>query len=66
MSVEHNIVPEGKEALIRLMTSKGYIYYMLFNTVLTHDLIFVKEGVLSREQLQNQTLPIIYERIENE
>lgn len=57
--MEWNKIPEGKEALIKLMTSKGYLYYMLFNRNLTHDLIFVKKGLLTDKQLANITLPII-------
>ena len=49
------------------MASKGYLYYMLYNRNLTHDLIFVKRGLLTDQQLANVDLPIIndvfYEKI---
>lgn len=67
ISVEWNRIPEGKESLIQLMASKGYLYYMLYNRNLTHDLIFVKRGLLTDQQLANVDLPIIndvfYEKI---
>ncbi|KAA0203324.1 hypothetical protein HAZT_HAZT000367 [Hyalella azteca] len=59
LSVEYNIIPEGKPALIDFMTSKGYIHYMELNRPYTHDLIFVKQEVLDHTRVSYRDLPIL-------
>ncbi|XP_018010169.1 uncharacterized protein LOC108667637 [Hyalella azteca] len=59
LSVEYNLIPEGKPALIDLMKSKGYIHYMEFNRPYTHDLIFVKQDVLRNSNVRRRELPIL-------
>ena len=59
MSVEYNLIPEGREALIELLTSHGYVHYMEFNRPYTHDFIFVKREVLPSHLVQNISLPLL-------
>ncbi|KAA0201564.1 hypothetical protein HAZT_HAZT010336 [Hyalella azteca] len=59
LSVEYNLIPEGMPALIDLMKSKGYIYYMKIIRPYTHDLIFVKPEVLDHTRVQYGELPIL-------
>lgn len=61
MSVEYNLIPEGKAALIQLMTSVGYVHYMEFNRRFARDLIFVKPEVLPQHLVGNISLPILDE-----
>lgn len=59
LSVEYNQIPEGKSALIELLESQGYIYYMDYIRPLTNDLIFVKEEVLQNSHTPRPQLPIL-------
>lgn len=60
ISVEYNLVTEGKQGLIDLLTANGYVHYMEFNRHYTHDLIFVLDDVLG-SQHRNHSLPILNE-----
>ncbi|KAA0188540.1 hypothetical protein HAZT_HAZT006464 [Hyalella azteca] len=59
LSVEYNLIPEGKPALIDLMKSKGYIHYMELNRPYSNDLIFVKQEVWDNSKVRKRALPII-------
>ena len=60
LSVEYNLIPEGKEALLSLMKSKGYLVYMTLIKPYTNDIIFVKKGVLNSSVEANHKEKKIY------
>uniref|UniRef100_A0A2P2I5J0 Protein Star-like n=1 Tax=Hirondellea gigas TaxID=1518452 RepID=A0A2P2I5J0_9CRUS len=62
LSVEFNMAAEGKDPLVKLMTSHGYSHYMELNALNAHDLIFVKSDLMKNVGTREKYPIIVTER----